>query len=165
MTRCGHCGNNIHETSSTRPQYAGDARVCSKACSDARIARINEVDSTMENPSYWQQWLKPTKRVQLIPELAEKSCKAQPLLGKCGYCHETVPLSLMDPCPRCRQDDAIYYCSSSCQRQHWLGGHGDVCWRFGRPQPTVTYPTPSFINLLKNLSDSIFVGCIGWTNR
>ena len=162
MTTCGQCGKEIKFGPNTQCRYSGDVRVCSKACGDARIANIYKVDSNMENPSRWNQWLKPGTLVEQRLALAAESYREQTRMGSCAYCLKPMRIADMNPCPWCRDEDAANYCTLSCQRKHWNEGHGDVCWRFGRQQPTSTRITPSFGNLIQNISNSFIGSCVGW---
>ena len=45
------------------------------------------------------------------------------ILTKCAVCATELGLSLGKKCGRC----STRYCGPACQKQHWDGGHKDLC--------------------------------------
>ena len=165
MVTCAHCGQDISETCTTEKgvkaaphRYSGDARVCSAYCANARQKTIMQIDKTMENPQHWAVWVPPHRGIPRSESNVQLDASQSPVQILCTHCGEAAALI---SCPWCRSDDAVQYCSVSCQHRHWISGHSTVCWRYGR-----THPKSPPTTRPQSQPRSLFAyGCPGWISR
>ena len=142
--RCGFCNNYLDNDLNKDWIFSGDKRVCSKRCAKLRNSEIYNIDSTFESPILWNcriNELRKDKNNNIF----------------CGYCNvKSSKINMLHKCSWCD----INYCSIECQREHWISGHSNTCWRNGRSQPTKINPTPSILDFIIDISGRI-LGCIG----
>ena len=148
QTKCGHCGVAINPYSQQNLKFAGDSQVCSDVCQEIRMTQIEAVDPTMEFPNQWNERL--NERIT-----ARNRQNSDDVITRCGFC--TKPVATL----KCTRRITVYYCSIECQRNHWVSGDTDVCWRPKRNGGSTTLTQSSIIVHLKRISDKIMC-CTGW---